>query len=112
MTYSTDLRKRILDFIQTGGKKSETSRRFSVDRSTIYRGLEAQDLLSTQKPEPKQMSGSDIKSGAIPNVPPIVKHVLRNTPHAKRSFTSMNMGFVPKVIGILGPLRKANLLWG
>ena len=38
-TYSTDLRKRVLDFIQTGGKKSEASRRFSVDRSTIYRWL-------------------------------------------------------------------------
>ncbi len=55
MTYSTDLRKRILAFIQTGGKKSEASRRFSVNRSTIYRWLEAQDPLATEKPGPKQM---------------------------------------------------------
>lgn len=55
MTYSTDLRKRVLDFIESGGKKSEASRRFSVDRSTIYRWLGAQDPLSTEKPGPKNM---------------------------------------------------------
>ena len=55
MAYSTDLRKRVLDFIQTGGKKSEASRRFSVDRSTIYRWLGAQDPLTTEKPGPKNM---------------------------------------------------------
>ena len=56
MAYSTDLRKRVLDFIQTGGKKSEASRRFCVDRSTIYRWLGAQDPLATpKKPGPKHM---------------------------------------------------------
>ena len=53
MAYSTDLRKRVLDFIETGGKKSEASRRFSVDRSTIYRWLGAQDPLATEKPGQK-----------------------------------------------------------
>ena len=55
MAYSTDLRKRVLDFIESGGKKSQASRRFSVDRSTIYRWLGAQDPLATQKPGPKTM---------------------------------------------------------
>ena len=55
MTYSTDLRKRVLDFIHTGGKKAEAARRFSVDRSTIYRGLGAQDPLATEKTGPKHM---------------------------------------------------------
>ena len=36
MAYSTDLRKRVLDFIEAGGKKAEAARRFSVERSTIY----------------------------------------------------------------------------
>ena len=31
MTYSTDLRKRVLDFIQSGGTKAEAARRFSVN---------------------------------------------------------------------------------
>ncbi|MYC74212.1 hypothetical protein F4X10_00365 [Candidatus Poribacteria bacterium] len=55
MAYSTDLRKRVLDFIHTGGKKAEAARRFSVDRSTIYRWLGAQDPLVTEKPGPKHM---------------------------------------------------------
>ena len=55
MAYSTDLRKRVLDFVQTGGKKAEAARQFSVDRSTIYRWLAAEDPFSTQKPGPKHM---------------------------------------------------------
>ena len=55
MTYSTDGRKCVLDFIQTGGKKAEAARRFSVNRSTIYRGLAAEDPFSTEKPGPKNM---------------------------------------------------------
>lgn len=55
MTYSTDLRKWVLDFIQTGGKKVEAARRFSVNRSTIYRWLAAEDPFSTEKPGSKHM---------------------------------------------------------
>ncbi|MCG9132972.1 IS630 family transposase, partial [Candidatus Poribacteria bacterium] len=55
MAYSTDLRIRVLDFIEAGGKKAEAARRFSMNRSTIYRRLAAEDPLSTQKPGPKNM---------------------------------------------------------
>ena len=55
MTYSTDGRKCVLDFIQTGGRKAEAARRFSVNRSTIYRWLAAEDPFSTEKPGPKNM---------------------------------------------------------
>ena len=55
MAYSTDLRKRVLDFIQTGGKKAEAARRFSVNRSTIYRWLAAEDPTARQKTGPKKM---------------------------------------------------------
>ena len=55
MAYSTDLRKRVLDFIHTGGKKSEASRRFSVNRSTIYRWLAAEAPFTPEKPGPKHM---------------------------------------------------------
>lgn len=55
MTYSTDLRKCVLDFIQTGGRKAEAARRFSVNRSTIYRWLAAEDPFLTEKPGPKNM---------------------------------------------------------
>lgn len=55
MTYSTDLRKRVLDFIENGGKKAEAARRFSLNRSTIYRWLAAEDPLASEKPGPKNM---------------------------------------------------------
>lgn len=51
MAYSTDGRKRVLDFIEAGGKKAEAARRFSLNRSTIYRWLAAEDPLATQKHE-------------------------------------------------------------
>ncbi len=55
MAYSPDLRKRILDFIQAGGKKSEPARLFTVARSTIDRWLAAEDPLAIKKPGPKKM---------------------------------------------------------
>ena len=55
MAYSSDLRKRALDFIEGGGKKSEASRRFSVARSTLYRWLNAEDPMTAQKTGPKKM---------------------------------------------------------
>ena len=55
MAYSTDLRKRVLDFIEKGGKKAEASRRFSVDLSTVYRWLAAKEAFAPEKPGPKNM---------------------------------------------------------
>ena len=55
MAYSTDLRKPVLDFIHTGGKKSEAARRFSLNRSTIYRWLGAEDRTALKTPGPKKM---------------------------------------------------------
>lgn len=55
MAYSSDLRKRALDFIEGGGKKSEAARRFSVARSTLYRWLKAEDPMAAQKTGPKKM---------------------------------------------------------
>ena len=53
MAYSTDLRKRVLDFINEGGSKAAAERTFSVSRRTIYNWLEAEDALAYQKPGPK-----------------------------------------------------------
>ena len=41
MRYSLDLRKRVLDFIQAGGSKTEAAKRFNVGRTTIYKWLNA-----------------------------------------------------------------------
>ena len=53
MRYSTDLRKRVLDFIKAGGSKAEASRRFSITRATIDRWLKAKDPFAHHKPGPR-----------------------------------------------------------
>lgn len=53
MAYSTDLRKRVLDFVNTGGSKAEAERTFHVSRRTIYNWLETEDPLTRKKPGPK-----------------------------------------------------------
>ncbi len=55
MAHSPDLRKRILDFVEAGGKKSDASRLFSVVRSTIDRWLAADDPFAIRKTGPKKM---------------------------------------------------------
>ena len=54
MAYSPDGRKRILDFVEAGGKKSEASCLFSVARSTIDRWLAADDPFAIRKTGPKK----------------------------------------------------------
>ena len=44
MTYSVDLRKRVVDFVAAGGKKAEAMRRFSVSRKTLYNWLNSNDI--------------------------------------------------------------------
>jgi len=53
MRYSMDGRKRVLDFIQQGGRKAEASRRFQVSRTAIYQWLAAPDPLTYEKPGPE-----------------------------------------------------------
>ena len=53
MRYSTDLRKRILDFINNGGSIAAAERTFGVSRRTIYNYLEAEASLAYEKPGPK-----------------------------------------------------------
>ena len=53
MRYSTDLRKRVLDFIKAGGSKAEASRQFSITRATIDKWLKAKDPFAYQKPGPR-----------------------------------------------------------
>jgi putative transposase len=50
MTYSLDLRERVVAFVREGGSKFEAERRFHVKRQTIYNWLSKPDLApSTQK---------------------------------------------------------------
>lgn len=53
MAYSTDLRKRVLDFIDNGGSKAAAKRTFGVSRRTIYNWLDAEAPFAAAKPGPK-----------------------------------------------------------
>ena len=53
MAYSTDLRKRVLEFINNGGSKVAAERLFGISRRTIYNYLEAEDPFACKKPGPK-----------------------------------------------------------
>lgn len=53
MAYSSDLRKRVLAFIEAGGKKTQACRQFSIARATLYTWLNAEDPLVRQKPGPR-----------------------------------------------------------
>jgi putative transposase len=44
MTYSIDLRERVVTFCREGGSKTEAALRFGVTRKTVYTWLEAPSL--------------------------------------------------------------------
>ena len=43
MSYSVDLRKRVVSYVESGGSKSEAARRFEVSRKTVYNWLALDD---------------------------------------------------------------------
>jgi transposase-like protein len=53
MTYSEDLRKRVIDFVQKGGSKSEACRRFKVSRWCVYNWLNRKSLAPQQRGIPR-----------------------------------------------------------
>ena len=52
MAHSSDLRTRVLQFIENGGSKTEAAKRFKVGRTAIYRWLNDPDPLTPGKPGP------------------------------------------------------------
>ncbi len=50
---SSDLRKRVVDFVRGGGSKAEAARRFGVGEASVYRWVKASDPLSYEKPGPR-----------------------------------------------------------
>jgi len=51
MSYSVDLRERVIDFVRSGGSQSEASRLFKVTRRSIYNWLQREDLAPTPHKE-------------------------------------------------------------
>jgi len=49
MTWSEDLRERVVGFVRCGGSKAEAARRFNVGRTTVYRWLGLASLVVRRK---------------------------------------------------------------
>ncbi|WP_442918258.1 IS630 transposase-related protein, partial [Magnetococcus sp. PR-3] len=47
MSYDIELRQRVIDFVESGGKKAEAARIFQVSRATIYNWLSRDSLEPT-----------------------------------------------------------------
>jgi len=44
MTYSIDLRQRVVSFVKKGGGMVEAAQRYDVDRKTVYNWVHCEDL--------------------------------------------------------------------
>jgi transposase-like protein len=62
MSYSTDLRQRVVDFVRQGGSKAEAARIFQVSRGRVYAWLSLPaDNLEPQKTGPKGSHKLDLQ---------------------------------------------------
>jgi transposase len=48
MTYSVDLRERVVEFVNEGGAKIEAARRFSVSEGSVHNWLNRENLAPTK----------------------------------------------------------------
>jgi transposase len=53
MRCSTDLRKRVIEFVRRGGRKAEAARRFQISRASVYNWTSVPDGLAYRRPGPK-----------------------------------------------------------
>ena len=53
MSYSVDLRERVVKFVRAGGTKARAAKRFEVGEATIYRWVKRGDHLEASKTGPK-----------------------------------------------------------
>jgi transposase-like protein len=62
MSYSPDLRQRVVDFVRKGGSKAEAARRFQISRGRVYAWLDLPPgQLAPKKPGPKGAHKLDLQ---------------------------------------------------
>lgn len=61
MRCSSDLRKRVIEFVAGGGSKAEAAQRFQVSRGSIYNWLKSEDISSYKRPGPKGARKLDLE---------------------------------------------------
>ena len=63
MSYSIDLRKRVVEYVHNGGQQTDAVRLFQVSRKTIYNWLKRDDLSPTVRgPRKRKMDRDDLAS--------------------------------------------------
>lgn len=65
MSYSIDLRERVIKFIEDGGSKTEATRIFAVCRDTIYGWLKKKAEKGTLKDDPPKRNWKKIDPSAL-----------------------------------------------
>jgi len=65
MSYSIDLRERVIKFIEDGGSKVEAACTFSVCRDTIYSWLKKKAVKGTLKDDPPKRGWKKIEPSAL-----------------------------------------------
>ena len=63
--YSIDLRKKIIESVRKGISKSETARRFDVNRSTVQRYIKQLDEEGSLAPKKRPGSHSKLDESAL-----------------------------------------------
>lgn len=71
--YSLDLRKKVMNFIHSGGKKTEASKLFNVARDTIYRWIRQYKKTGNVHPNTKS-----IRKGYKLDHDAVVEYILKN----------------------------------
>lgn len=64
MTYSVDLRKRVVDFVERGGSKTKAAKQFKVSRWCVYNWLSRETLEPEKQgcPAPWKLSPEALKA--------------------------------------------------
>ena len=62
MAYSDDMRRLVLDYVNSGGSKVEAAKRFKVSRNSIYEWLKLGEDIRSQRTGPK---GSRLDTDAL-----------------------------------------------
>jgi transposase len=65
MSYSIDLRARVVNYIENGGGKAEAARLFNVSRVTVYKWLKKKEVSGVLKDDPPKRGWKKINPEAL-----------------------------------------------
>jgi transposase len=104
--YSIDLRKKIVESVKTGVSKSESARRFGVDRSTVRRYLKQLDEEGSLLPKKAPGSSPKLDESALRLLREDIKARPWATHGQRREFLSVACGVEVSEATICRTIRK------